>query len=233
MNVFEQEICKLSAEALNAFNESEKWVPSELYKLVEQPPNTEMGDYALPCFSFAKILKIPPVKVAEKLSVKLKNNINSNNYIISVEAIGSYINFNISELAMAEAVLPEIFSGRYFKEPSKNSLKRVMIEYSQPNTHKGFHVGHLRNVALGDSLIRIFKYNGHNVVGVNYIGDVGALNQIIHIWQFEDDNARRELWKIIYEDKDFIKFATEFRPLVLTQENKLMTAAPWTPYQTN
>ncbi len=66
-----------------------------------------------------------------------------------------------------------------------------------------------------------------------YIGDVGALNQIIHIWQFEDDNARRELWKIIYKDKDFIKFATEFRPLVLTQENKLMTAAPWTPCQTN
>ena len=66
-----------------------------------------------------------------------------------------------------------------------------------------------------------------------YIGDVGALNQIIHVWQFEDDNARRELWKIIYNDKDFMKFATEFRPLVLTQENKLMTAAPWTPYQTN
>ena len=66
-----------------------------------------------------------------------------------------------------------------------------------------------------------------------YIGDVGALNQIIHIWQFEDDNARRELWKLIYKDKDFIKFASEFRPLVLTQENKLMTAAPWTPYQTN
>ncbi len=66
-----------------------------------------------------------------------------------------------------------------------------------------------------------------------YIGDVGALNQIIHIWQFENDNARRELWKIIYKDKDFIKFASEFRPLVLTQENKLMTAAPWTPYQTN
>ena len=66
-----------------------------------------------------------------------------------------------------------------------------------------------------------------------YIGDVGALNQIIHIWQFEDDNARRKLWKIIYKDKDFIKFASEFRPLVLTQENKLMTAAPWTPYKTN
>ena len=78
---------------------------------------------------------------------------------------------------------------------------------------------------------RISKYK-KNIIRY-YIGDVGALNQIIHVWQFEDDNARRDLWKTIYNDNDFIKFATEFRPLVLTQENKLMTAAPWTPYQTN
>ena len=62
-----------------------------------------------------------------------------------------------------------------------------------------------------------------------FIGDVGALNQIIHVWQFEDDNNRRELWKTIYADENFLKFAKEFRPLVLTQENKLMTLAPWTP----
>ena len=71
------------------------------------------------------------------------------------------------------------------------------------------------------------KYN-ENIVRY-FLGDVGALNQIIHVWQFEDDNNRRELWKTIYADKDFIKFASEFRPLVLSQENKLMTAAPWTP----
>ena len=59
--------------------------------------------------------------------------------------------------------------------------------------------------------------------------EIGPLNQIIHIWQFQDDNNRRKLWKTIYADKDFIKFASEFRPLVLTQENKLMTCAPWTP----
>ena len=75
------------------------------------------------------------------------------------------------------------------------------------------------------------KYNA-NIIRY-YIGDVGALNQIIHVWQFEDDNSRRELWKIIYNDKDFIKFASKFRPLVLTQENKLMTSAPWTPFEKN
>ena len=71
------------------------------------------------------------------------------------------------------------------------------------------------------------KYND-NIIRY-FIGDVGALNQIIHVWQFQDDNFRRNLWQKIYADKDFIKFATEFRPLVLKQENKLMTAAPWTP----
>ena len=63
---------------------------------------------------------------------------------------------------------------------------------------------------------------------VNYfIGDIGAINQIIHIWKFEDDNQRREIWSNIFSDDDFIIFASKFRPLVLKQENKLMIKAPW------
>ena len=189
MNVFELAICKLTAEALNTIVKSEKWEASELKKLLEQPPNPEMGDYALPCFSFAKILKIPPVEVAEELSEKLQSLKNLNSYITSIEKVGAYINFSISVVAMAEIILPKIFSGKYFLDHSKNTLERVMIEYSQPNTHKGFHVGHLRNVALGHSLSRIFKYNGYDVVGVNYIGDVGA-----HIakclWFFRNYNKK-------------------------------------------
>lgn len=49
-----------------------------------------------------------------------------------------------------------------------------MIEFSQPNTHKEFHVGHGRNVCLGDSICRIFIYNGYKVIGANYIGDEGT-----------------------------------------------------------
>ena len=161
MNVFELAISKITAEALNTIVKSEKWEASELKKLLEQPPNPEMGDYALPCFSFAKILKIPPVEVAEELSEKLQSLKNLNSYITSIEKVGAYINFSISVVAMAEIILPKIFSGKYFLDHSKNTLERVMIEYSQPNTHKGFHVGHLRNVALGHSLSRIFKYNGY------------------------------------------------------------------------
>jgi arginyl-tRNA synthetase len=68
-------------------------------------------------------------------------------------------------------------SGEGFKFLSKNSdhnKTKVMIEFSQPNTHKEFHVGHGRNVCLGDSLCRIFAYNGFAVTPVNYIGDEGT-----------------------------------------------------------
>ena len=80
---------------------------------------------------------------------------------------------------------------------------------------------------LGTPWINKFKKNLVNY----YIGDIGALNQIIHIWKFEDDNERRKLWKHIFSDKDFIKFASKFRPLVLNQENKIMTQAPWVEIQ--
>ena len=49
-----------------------------------------------------------------------------------------------------------------------------MVEYSQPNTHKAFHVGHMRNVALGDCLVRLYEHCGYDVVAANYFGDEGA-----------------------------------------------------------
>lgn len=63
-----------------------------------------------------------------------------------------------------------------------------------------------------------------------FTGDIGAMNKIIHIWKFDDDADRRASWQKIYQDDEFMKFAKEFRPLILTQENQLMMAAPWGPH---
>ena len=174
MNIFIQTIYDWTTKVLNSVDESRTWEPSELNHLVEQPPNSEMGDYAIPCFSFAKNLQRSPVQIAAELAEQLQKFISQETPITAIQAEGSYLNFTVSAAAMAEVVLPDVFRGTYFKESSKNARERVMIEYSQPNTHKGFHVGHIRNVALGDSLCRIFRYNGYDVVGANYIGDVGA-----------------------------------------------------------
>ncbi len=61
--------------------------------------------------------------------------------------------------------------------------------------------------------------------------DTGTINQLIHMWKFNDDNERRAHWSSLYANKDFIEgFAAKFRPLVMTQEVKLLTAAPWGPH---
>ncbi len=58
-----------------------------------------------------------------------------------------------------------------------------MVEYSQPNTHKAFHVGHLRSAILGDALARILEFSGFDVVRANYIGDIG-LHVIKWLWNY-------------------------------------------------
>jgi hypothetical protein len=62
-----------------------------------------------------------------------------------------------------------------------------------------------------------------------FTGDIGALNQLIHVWRFEDDSDRRAFWAGVFADAEFMAFAKNMRPLLLSQENKLMLSAPWGP----
>ncbi|MSO76398.1 MAG: NIPSNAP family protein [Alphaproteobacteria bacterium] len=63
-----------------------------------------------------------------------------------------------------------------------------------------------------------------------FLSDTGTLNQIVHLWKFDDDADRRRHWAQIYDDKKFMAFAGKLRPLILTQENQLLNAAPWGPH---
>jgi hypothetical protein len=63
-----------------------------------------------------------------------------------------------------------------------------------------------------------------------FTGDVGALNQLVHLWKFDDDNDRRAFWAGVFGDADFMAFATRLRPLLAAQHNKLLLAAPWGPH---
>jgi hypothetical protein len=62
-------------------------------------------------------------------------------------------------------------------------------------------------------------------------GDTGTINQLVHLWKFEDDADRRAHWAAVYANKDFVEgFASKLRPLLMTQEVKLLQAAPWGPH---
>jgi len=73
---------------------------------------------------------------------------------------------------------------------------------------------------------------GHDKKLIGYFqSDTGTLHQLVHLWKFDDDADRRKHWAGVFANKDFVEgFATKFRPLVMTQEVKLLTAAPWGPH---
>ena len=76
------------------------------------------------------------------------------------------------------------------------------------------------------------KKGGHDKHLVGYFqADTGTINQLVHIWKFDDDAGRRAHWAAVFANKDFVEgFASKFRPLVITQEVKLLAPAPWGPH---
>lgn len=147
----------------------------DIYKTLEQPPEQKLGDYAFPCFKLAKIFKINPNELATNLKTQLENT--QSEWLTRLELKGAFLNIFINQQTLAKKLIPAILSGENFSTLSEKSDKKnikTMIEYSQPNTHKEFHVGHGRNVCLGDSICRLYTYAGYQVVPVNYIGDEGT-----------------------------------------------------------
>jgi arginyl-tRNA synthetase len=133
------------------------------------PPKPEMGDVAVPCFPLAKALRNAPQRIAEELAGK----IDGGGLIERVEAMGPYLNVFMRSSAVLEDLVRGLADDSFEASARTADPARVMIEFSQPNTHKVFHVGHLRNVAVGDALQRVFRARGHDVVAANYYGDFG------------------------------------------------------------
>ncbi len=141
---------------------------TEVLGLLEQPPEPKLGDWAFPCFILAARRKTTPIHLAKALAQKLKDPL-----IQKAEAKGPYVNIFLNPAAVAEQLLPVLL-----KDPAAYGkglqTARIMVEYSQPNTHKEFHVGHLRTLFLGESIARLLTQQGNTVIRANYIGDVGA-----------------------------------------------------------
>ncbi|MFC1800652.1 arginine--tRNA ligase, partial [Nanoarchaeota archaeon] len=104
-----------------------------------QPPKPDMGDYAFPCFTLTKKLKKSPNEIAQDLC----KNIKLEDPIKEVKVIGPFLNFYINKNILAKDILTQIAKEKEKFGQGKKKKDRVMIEYHQPNTHKGFHVGHL------------------------------------------------------------------------------------------
>ncbi|MEI8302616.1 MAG: NIPSNAP family protein [Burkholderiales bacterium] len=86
-------------------------------------------------------------------------------------------------------------------------------------------------------VIELYRTEGYPAIArhpdrlVGYFtGDIGALNELVHLWKFHDDADRRAFWAGLFADEAFMAFARKLRPLLREQSNKLLMPAPWGPH---
>ena len=101
---------------------------------------------------------------------KIADEINSKNLPFSAKVVGRFINFFIKTDVLVDNLMQ--IDGNFGRSTVLNG-KKIMFEFAHPNTHKAFHIGHLRNITTGETLSRLYEAVGANVVRANYQGDVG------------------------------------------------------------
>lgn len=135
------------------------------------PPDRKLGDFAFGCFKLAKAMGESPADIAKEIALKI--DLKQSDFSQAVAA-GPYVNFSLNTGDAVHRVVREIeIAGETFghERPTKPEL---LLEYAQPNTHKEIHVGHLRAMIVGQSLVNVLAANGWQVVPMSYHGDVGA-----------------------------------------------------------
>ena len=153
---------KIAAEGLSE---------EDIYAVIALPPNSEMGDYALPCFKFAKVLRKSPAIIAQDIAA----NYPADEVIERAEAVNGYVNFTVNKSALARETIDEVLAkGERYGSSDEGAGKTICIDYSSVNIAKPFHIGHLSTTAIGGALYKIFNFLGYKAVGINHLGDYGT-----------------------------------------------------------
>jgi arginyl-tRNA synthetase len=149
---------RLVAEALAAHT---SLAPDEVDALLEVPPKPEMGDFAFPCFQLAKTLKKAPPVIAQELAGKL-------GVPFSGTALGPYVNVRVA--------LPKLFEHALAGATIETVAipETICVESPSPNTNKPLHLGHVRNMLLGNAITELLKRRGHTVKRLDLVNDRGV-----------------------------------------------------------
>ena len=142
----------------------------DIFKMLEYPPDANMGDLALPCFKLSKIMRRSPVQIADALAISV-----SDECIENIQNVNGYLNIKISDKYLGDTVVKGIIDlGEKYGSSNEGEGKTVVLDYSSPNVAKPFHIGHLGTTVIGHSLRKLHEFSGYKCVGINYLGDWGT-----------------------------------------------------------
>lgn len=185
--MFDQERKILEDQILNILGHNQIPQPREL-KWSSIPFSGEWG-ISTPFFQIAadearsgKKIKVP--HRAQEIAELVKDHLGIPENFSRVEAVRGYLNLYYRTGDFSRRVVDTaIKNGADFGRGAKKD-KLVMVEFSQPNTHKAMHVGHMRTMLLGDVIANILEFSGVDVVRANYFGDFGR-DVIKWMWNFK------------------------------------------------
>lgn len=195
--MFEKELAKaLAVEGL-----SEQDVENAL----ETPKDTSLGDVCLPCFKFARTMRLAPPMIANKLLPYVQ----SLDFVQKVEVVGGYLNVFFDRDTVAKMAL-SVAKDENVGASDEGAGRTICIDYSSVNIAKPFHIGHLSTTVIGGALYRIFEHLGYNVVGINHLGDwgtqFGKLIVATQKWSSLEDVANNDEY---YLNKLYVRYHKE------------------------
>jgi arginyl-tRNA synthetase len=180
LSPFLNEAKKLSVVAVKTVFSVDDATADQIQSLVGFSHQSEIAHAALPCHGLSKILRKAPVAIATELCAFLSAHLNSQPdaslWIKEVKQLNGYLNFvfNLDHAVQNDyqnALKKQLNHGTLLEDAEK---EKIIVEFSQPNTHKALHIGHLRNAVYGDAVCSILSAAGHHIVRATYPGDMGA-----------------------------------------------------------
>jgi len=186
---------------------------------LEVPPSSEMGDYAFPCFTLAKELKKSPNEIAQELSKRFKPN----NLISEVKVIGPYLNFFVNKNKITEEIIKEVLRQKdKYGSNYAGKRKKILVEHTSINPNASPHVGRARNALIGDSIVRILKFQGYDIEVHYLVNDVGKQIAMLVLGADGKKNIEfKDLLNIYIEINKKIEQNPELEKKVLELLNKL------------
>ncbi len=170
MRTIKKQIAEALLDGVRMMKSDAELTAEDIQSMLEYPPDSAMGDLALPCFKLSKLLRNAPVRIAAELSEKL-----SLSSVAKAEAVNGYLNIFLSDSYLCGEVLPQVLSQKEkYGAPDLGQGRTVVLDYSSPNVAKPFHIGHLGTTVIGHSLKRLHEFAGYRCVGINYLGDWGT-----------------------------------------------------------
>lgn len=191
---------------------------SEIEKSIEKSPNLEMGDFSFPCFRLAKEFRKSPQDIARDIKEKLVAD-----EIEKVEVVSGYVNIFIKKDLYAQTVIEEIETKQY-KYGSENvgEGKKALIEHTSINPNASPHIGRARNALIGDSIVKLLKFNNYEVETHYFVNDIGKQISMLLVGTKGKDNVTfDELLQLYIDINKEVKENKELEQEVFDNLNKL------------